>query len=53
MPTEQYGVEGTSSSTHLFAAVTAAHIGLDPAGDITWVASESATPWRFVDETKT
>jgi NitT/TauT family transport system substrate-binding protein len=38
------GVGGIGSSDHLFAAVTAAHIGLDPAKDITWVASESPTP---------
>ena len=35
------GVEGIGASSHLFAAVTAAHIGLDPVKDITWVASES------------
>ena len=38
------GVEGIGASSHLFAAVTAAHIGLDPVKDITWVASESPTP---------
>ena len=38
------GVGGIGSSDHLFAAVAAAHIGLDPAKDITWVASESPTP---------
>ena len=38
------GVEGIGASSHLFAAVTAAHIGLDPVKDISWVASESPTP---------
>ena len=38
------GVEGIGSSDHLFAVVTAAHIGLDPVKDITWVVSESPTP---------
>jgi NitT/TauT family transport system substrate-binding protein len=38
------GVEGIGASSHLFAAVTAAHIGLDPVKDITWVASEFPTP---------
>ena len=38
------GVKEIGASSHLFAAVTAAHIGLDPVKDITWVVSKSPTP---------
>jgi NitT/TauT family transport system substrate-binding protein len=38
---KRVGVTGIGASDHLFAAVTAAHIGLDPVRDITWVDSQS------------
>jgi NitT/TauT family transport system substrate-binding protein len=38
------GIQGIGSSDHLFAMVTAAHIGLDPVRDISWLVSESPTP---------
>ena len=38
------GVEGLGGSDHVFASVIAAHIGLDPARDIDWVASRSPRP---------
>jgi NitT/TauT family transport system substrate-binding protein len=44
------GVSGAGSSDHLFLAVMAAHIGLDPARDINWVTSQSPRPDElFVD----
>lgn len=38
------GVEALGGSDHVFASVIAAHIGLDPAHDIHWVASRSPGP---------
>ncbi len=38
------GINEIGSSDHLFAVVTAAHIGLDPVKDIKWVVSESPAP---------
>jgi NitT/TauT family transport system substrate-binding protein len=38
------GVEALGGSDHVFASVIAAHIGLDPARDIHWVASRSPGP---------
>jgi NitT/TauT family transport system substrate-binding protein len=33
------GVEALGGSTHVFLAATAAHVGLDPANDISWVTT--------------
>jgi NitT/TauT family transport system substrate-binding protein len=33
------GVEALGTSTHVFLAATAAHVGLDPANDIRWVTT--------------
>jgi NitT/TauT family transport system substrate-binding protein len=33
------GVQALGNSSHIFLAATAAHVGLDPANDIRWVAS--------------
>jgi NitT/TauT family transport system substrate-binding protein len=41
---KRVGVEALGGSDHLFASVIAAHIGLDPARDIHWVASRSPRP---------
>jgi NitT/TauT family transport system substrate-binding protein len=38
------GVEALGGSDHVFASVIAAHIGLDPARDIHWVAGRSPGP---------
>jgi NitT/TauT family transport system substrate-binding protein len=38
------GVTGLGSSDHMFVSVMAANIGLDPAKDIHWIASQSPTP---------
>jgi NitT/TauT family transport system substrate-binding protein len=38
------GVQALGGSDHVFASVIAAHIGLDPARDIHWVASLSPRP---------
>jgi NitT/TauT family transport system substrate-binding protein len=38
------GVSGWGASDHLFLAVMAAHIGLDPVNDIHWVTSLSPPP---------
>jgi NitT/TauT family transport system substrate-binding protein len=46
------GVTGVGSSEHLFLAVMAAHIGLDPARDIRWVISQSPTPAELFAEGK-
>jgi NitT/TauT family transport system substrate-binding protein len=44
------GVEKLGSSTHLFASVMAAHVGLDPMKDIHWVTDAAAKPSQlFVD----
>ena len=36
---ESVGVEALGTSTHVFLAATAAHVGLDPANDIRWVTT--------------
>jgi NitT/TauT family transport system substrate-binding protein len=46
------GVSGAGSSDHLFLAVMAAHIGLDPAHDIRWVTSLSPRPDELFAEGK-
>jgi NitT/TauT family transport system substrate-binding protein len=46
------GVSGAGSSDHLFLAVMAAHIGLDPAHDIRWVTSQSPRPDELFAEGK-
>src|SRR5271155_1999178 len=38
------GVAALGSSDHLFVAVMAAHIGLDPVNDIHWITSPAPTP---------
>jgi NitT/TauT family transport system substrate-binding protein len=38
------GISGVGASDHLFLAVIAGHIGLDPKQDINWVASLSPRP---------
>jgi NitT/TauT family transport system substrate-binding protein len=38
------GVTGLRSSDHMFVSVMAAHVGLDPANDIRWIASQSPAP---------
>jgi NitT/TauT family transport system substrate-binding protein len=38
------GVPALRSSEHLFISVMAAHIGLDPVGDIRWISSQSPKP---------
>jgi NitT/TauT family transport system substrate-binding protein len=35
------GVEALGTSTHVFLAATAAHVGLDPANDIRWITTGS------------
>jgi NitT/TauT family transport system substrate-binding protein len=38
------GVQGLGSTPHVFLAVVATHVGLDPAADINWVTSPSVRP---------
>jgi len=38
------GVTRLGSSDHMFVSVIAAHVGLDPVNDISWIASQSPTP---------
>lgn len=38
------GIQALGGSDHVFASVIAAHIGLDPARDIHWVASRTPRP---------
>src|SRR5215510_4133476 len=46
------GVTGLGSSDHMFVSVMAANIGLDPAKDIHWIASQSPTPDALFAEGK-
>jgi NitT/TauT family transport system substrate-binding protein len=46
------GVSALGASDHLFVSVIAAHIGLDPARDIRWVASASRRPLELFAEGK-
>jgi NitT/TauT family transport system substrate-binding protein len=46
------GVSGSGASDHLFLAVMAAHIGLDPVNDIHWVTSQSPAPVELFAEGK-
>jgi NitT/TauT family transport system substrate-binding protein len=41
---KKIGVPGLESAHHMFDAVMAAHIGLDPVNDVRWVTSQSPTP---------
>ena len=41
---KKIGVPGLESAHHMFVAVMAAHIGLDPVNDVRWVTSQSPTP---------
>jgi NitT/TauT family transport system substrate-binding protein len=46
------GVQALGGSDHLFTSVIAAHIGLDPAHDIRWVASRSPGPELLFEQGK-
>jgi NitT/TauT family transport system substrate-binding protein len=46
------GVPALGSSDHLFVSVITAHIGLDPARDIRWIASPSRRPLELFTEGK-
>jgi NitT/TauT family transport system substrate-binding protein len=47
---KKVGVYALSSSPHILVTLMAAYIGLDPARDIEWVASDDATPMQlFID----
>jgi NitT/TauT family transport system substrate-binding protein len=46
------GVQGLGSTPHVFLAVVAAHIGLDPVADINWVTSPSVRPKELFAEGK-
>jgi NitT/TauT family transport system substrate-binding protein len=44
------GVPSLGSSLHMFLAITAAQVGIDPSKDINWVVSTSAKPMQlFID----
>jgi NitT/TauT family transport system substrate-binding protein len=45
-------VPALRSSEHLFISVMAAHIGLDPVGDIRWVTSQSPKPAELFADRK-
>src|SRR5215831_11930764 len=46
------GVTGLGSSDHMFVAVMAANIGLDPINDIRWISSQSPRPDELFAEGK-
>jgi NitT/TauT family transport system substrate-binding protein len=46
------GVSGSGASDHLFLAVMAAQIGLDPVNDIHWLTSQSPAPVELFAEGK-
>jgi len=46
------GISGFGASDHLFLAVMAGHIGLDPNRDINWVSSQSPAPDELFAEGK-
>ena len=46
------GVPALGSSEHLFVAVLAAHIGLDPVRDIRWITSQSPKPFELFADRK-
>ena len=46
------GVQGLGSTPHVFLAVMAAYVGLDPVDDINWVTSPSVRPKELFAEGK-
>jgi NitT/TauT family transport system substrate-binding protein len=46
------GVQGLGSTPHVFLAVMAAYVGLDPVNDINWVTSPSVRPKELFAEGK-
>jgi NitT/TauT family transport system substrate-binding protein len=46
------GVQGLGSTPHVFLAVVASHVGLDPVNDINWVTSPSVRPKELFLEGK-
>jgi NitT/TauT family transport system substrate-binding protein len=46
------GVQGIGSTPHVFVAVVATHVGLDPVNDINWVTSPSVRPKELFVEGK-
>ena len=46
------GVQGIGSTPHVFLAVVATHVGLDPVNDINWVTSPSVRPKELFVEGK-
>lgn len=41
---KRVGVDGLNNSRHVWLALMAAYVGLDPANDIEWVVTKDATP---------
>jgi NitT/TauT family transport system substrate-binding protein len=46
------GVQGLGSTPHVFLAVMATYVGLDPLNDINWITSPSVKPMQLFSEGK-